>query len=308
MIESKTCPHDSFKIYRQAVYSSEFKEHQLKRDMMLLGHSLEKGMSFNKKKEGWGRDKALRLCELVKDYSNHQYDKSAEYVSVINILNAYKNDEYACKDMIVQSVLNEILSNNKFFIEKGRAGIKQINQPMPFNKEEIIRFYQTRSSVRDFSETPISQKEIDSVLKFAELTPSACNRQATRVYAIRNKKKINEYLALQLGGQGWCENADTLFLITGNMSLFGGVYERHQVYIDGGLYAMNFVMGLHLAGIASCFKMFVREPKLQKSVHELCNIPYNEVPIVCILAGHYKDEPVNDPISFRIERKTELVD
>ena len=205
-------------------------------------------------------------------------------------------------------MLNRVLTENADLLETGRAGVKQIYKPRPFDKDEILRFFQTRSSVRDFSNIPISQEEIATAIEFAELTPSACNRQSSIVYAIRNKEKINAFLDLQLGGQGWCENADTLFLITGNMSYFGGQYERHQVYIDGGMYAINFVMGLHLAGIATCFKMFVREPDLQQRVQILCNIPFNEVPIVCVLAGHYKNEPVNDPVSFRINRKVKFVD
>lgn len=64
---------------------------------------------------------------------------------------------------------------------------------------------------------------------------------------------------------------------------------------------MNFVWGLHLNHVATCFKMFVREPKREREFKKLADIPENEIPIVLIMAGHYKDEPVVSPKSARID-------
>lgn len=83
--------------------------------------------------------------------------------------------------------------------------------------------------------------------------------------------------------------------------LFRGGYERYQGLIDGGLYAMNLVWGLHLNHIATCFKMFVREPKREKTFKRIAKIPENEIPIVLVLAGHYKSSPVVSPKSVRID-------
>lgn len=142
----------------------------------------------------------------------------------------------------------------------------------------------------------------------ARTTPTACNRQTSRVYTISDKERINDILNLQLGGQGWADNAPTMFIITGCMSCFGGITERQQVYIDGGLFAMNFVMGLHLYGIATCFKMFIRNYKLQDKVCKLCDIPRNEVPIVVVMAGHYRKTAVKDPISHRFNIKNNKIE
>ena len=66
---------------------------------------------------------------------------------------------------------------------------------------------------------------------------------------------------------------------------------------------MNFVYGLHLNHVATCFKMFVREPKREKEFKKLANIPENEIPIILILAGHYEDAQVVSPKSVRINFK-----
>lgn len=69
--------------------------------------------------------------------------------------------------------------------------------------------------------------------------------------------------------------------------------------IDGGLYAMNFVMGLHLNHIASCFKMFIRTPRREKEFKKIAKIPQCEMPVVLILGGHYKSGIVTSPKSER---------
>lgn len=77
-------------------------------------------------------------------------------------------------------------------------------------------------------------------------------------------------------------------------------YKKYQPLIDGGLYAMNFDMGLHLNNIGFCFKMFVREPKIEKEFKQLTQIPKSEIPIVLILAGHYPKHSIKSPKSVRI--------
>lgn len=116
---------------------------------------------------------------------------------------------------------------------------------------------------------------------------------------MRKPEQIKKILDNQLGDQGWASGANTLFVITSNLSRFGGTYEHSQALIDGGLFAMNFDWGLHLQHIVSCFKMYVRESKRQKEFLRISEINPNEVPIVLILAGHYKDTTVYGPVSHR---------
>ena len=117
---------------------------------------------------------------------------------------------------------------------------------------------------------------------------------------INDRNIIKKLIDNQLGSQGWCDNATGLLVITSNQTYFGGTYERHEALIDGGLYAMNIVWGLHLLRIGSCFKMFVREPEREKRFKKIAGIPYNEIPVVLILCGHYKNVGVLEPKSVRL--------
>lgn len=274
--------------------------------LMLTSHSLEKGMSFDNKKEGWGREKVLSLCNLLSNYLE-RYSVTEQAKNVLNILANYRNDDYSSKSDEVINRVDSLLLKYKNEIDVKAAGVKNVEKRDSFNIKEIEEFYKTRSSVRFYSDEPLTKEEIQKAMDIAYTTPTACNRQSSKVYCISNNELRNSILDLQMGNQGWADKAPAMFIITGSLSSFGDYYERYQVFIDGGLFAMNFVMGLHAYNIASCFKMFVRDYKLQDKICSLCGIPNNEVPIVLIMAGHYRDDAVKDPVSHRFKDKLVFV-
>lgn len=279
---------------------SDYSKDCLSARIMLTMHQLEKGMSFTESKRNFGGDKAEMLVGMIRKYI-YQYGQDEVCNVAINVLYEYIQRNNSSKQKSVRKAIIELCDEYKNVISKGYAGVKNVSEPPAFDINTIEKFFATRSSVRDYSATPITDDEISSALKIASNTPSACNRQTTRVYHINDKTQMNDLINNQLGNQGWCNNATSCFIVTVNECYFGGGYERYQGLIDGGLYAMNLVWGLHLNHIATCFKMFVREPKREKTFKRIAKIPENEIPIVLVLAGHYKSSPVVSPKSVRID-------
>lgn len=285
-------------------HSQEFALSNLERQMLLISHTLEKGMSFDTKKHNWGGGKCAALCNIIDRYIALGGAITDQFILALNVVNCYTLDEYACKDDTLLSRIKKLTTQYSHLLQPDSTGLKQVCEPPVFDCKQIESFFNSRSSVRYFSDQPISEDEILKASDFASYTPTACNRQTSRVYAYRDKAIIGQILNNQLGDQGWCGNADTLFVITGNQTYFGTGYERHQVLIDGGLFAMNFDYGLHLQHIGSCFKMFVREQKREDEFRKICSIPANEIPIVLILAGHYQKSPIHSPKSHRFKVPT----
>lgn len=272
---------------------------KLSAQIMLLMHALEKGMSFTDSAREFGKDKAVSLARLIDKYLD-KYKIDDTCVVAINVLHEYLKNINSTKDSKSRELINKVLAKHSEVVKDGFAGTKTVCEPPVFDKISIEQFFSTRSSVRNYSDVPVSDEEIKSALHIASYTPSACNRQTSRVHVFRDRDKMKEIIDNQLGNQNWCDNATILFLVTVNISYFGGVYERHQGLIDGGLYSMNFVHGLHLNHVASCFKMFVRGVKIEREFRKITRIPENEIPIVLILAGHYKTSPVTSPMSVRV--------
>ena len=256
---------------------------------------------FQRKDKQLGGVKCKSLCNLTERYIALGGGITNQFTLTLNVLNSYSLDEFACKDTDLIFSINRLKSNYSYLIDTDFDGVKSVSEPPKFDVNKIEEFFYSRNSVRYFSKQPITENEILKASTFASCTPTACNRQTSKVYAFRDRDSIRQILENQLGDQGWCSNADTLFVITGIQTYFDSNYERYQVFVDGGLYAMNFDYGLHLQHIGSCFKMYVRDHNREKKFKKICNIPANEIPIVLILAGHYQEKPVHSPKSHRFK-------
>lgn len=294
------CFYSDYRFYKRHNLGANISdEDHLSARIMLVMHQLEKGMSFTNSKREFGGEKARLLVMMVRKCIS-TYGMNEACKIAINILHEYIKRDNATHNADILKMINSLCEDYRDMVSDGYAGVKLVSGPPVFDKALIKEFFNSRSSVREYSDLPVTESEFKEALSFASCTPSACNRQASRVHFFNAKDMIKRLIDNQLGNQGWCDNASACFVVTVNESYFGGGYERHEAFIDGGLYAMNFVYGLHLNHVATCFKMFVREPKREKEFKKLANIPENEIPIILILAGHYKDTQVVSPKSVRM--------
>lgn len=277
------------------------KEKQLAR-IMLSMHGLEKGMSFTENAREFGGEKAKTLAKQLSGYLT-TFSVDDTCIIALNVLHEYLNNPHSTHNKSIRADITSLLDAHSDVVQDGYAGIKNVSEPPAFDKEAIETFFSSRSSVRAYSEQLVNDEEIASALRIASYTPSACNRQTSRVHVFRDEQRMKAIINNQLGNQNWCDNATILFVVTSKASYFGGEYERYQALIDGGLYAMNFVYGLHLNHVASCFKMFVRGVSIEKRFKRIAGIPADEIPIVLILAGHYKKSTVCCPKSVRLPVK-----
>jgi len=274
-------------------------QEQKKTILLLLLHSLEKGMSFANKRHGYGKDKAKALLEGARDYSE-KYGNDDALMLAMGVLNEYFNDPYASKDDALMRLWQQTRNIGSCLTGDSCGGVKELIVPTDnISYDAAYSLFATRSSVRVFKDQKIANDDLRKAVQIAALTPTACNRQPCKIYSVLNDETKLALIDNQLGNQGWCNNAPNLFVVSASLSSFGGVYERYQAYIDGGLFAMNFVMGLHACGIASCFKMYVRDPARDAVFRDMIGMPDNEDPIVLVFAGYYSDNPSMVPQSVR---------
>ncbi len=269
--------------------------------ILLISHSLEKGMCFINKKSNWGEAKAKNLLCLINKYEH--YGRDEYYRLGLNVLYKYLLDKDSSKEKVLVDGIKAITTKYKTLLSPKEYGVRRVGECKAFDKKQIIEFFSTRASVRFYKEENVSTDDIINAYEIAKLTPTACNRQTCKVYVYKDETIKKQILDNQLGDQGWAGKAPVLFVITADLSRFCGTYEHSQALIDGGLFAMNFVWGLHLNHIASCFKMFIREHHLQKRFQQICDIPENEIPIVLVLGGYYKEEQIMCPMSHRFDNQ-----
>ena len=174
-------------------------------------------------------------------------------------------------------------------------------------KESFPEFFNSRHSMRQFSEEPIDIDMIKKAVRLAQKAPSACNRQACKVYLYENPE-INKALGkLILGNNGFSEEVQNYLVVTADISAFYNSFERNQLYIEAGIFAMALIQALHYYGIASCALQNGEFTKKNKVFKKICgNIPENEKITIFIAIGLYKKE-FNYAVSKRKNIDTVLV-
>lgn len=156
-----------------------------------------------------------------------------------------------------------------------------------------------RHSVRNFADQPVSDDAIARAVRVAQQSPSACNRQAWRVHVYTSAGDKANVLRVQNGNAGFGHLAARILVLTADTRSFVTSSERHQGYIDGGMFAMSLVYALEAQGIVSCCLNLSTYCFQDAAIHRVCRIPASEAPIMMLAIGY-------PPEQFQVARSARL--
>lgn len=256
-------------------------------------HILEKGMSLSSPKIGFGQKKIQMLFIYLDDYLKKGGSIDEEIVEkAVGTLKAYMS--FFKKQGYKNDELEEKISLYKVNTDLEKdCGIEELTleQIREDSKKEFPIFLGSRHSVRQFANRPVEVDVIKKAVKVAMKTPSACNRQAAKVYVYTNKE-MNNIIGETLveGNTGFDKEVDKYLVITGERLAFSDSYERSQCIIDASLFAMNLVLALHYYGVGSCILQSSERHKLDKKRYKVLNIPESEKIVLFIAIGYYKEK------------------
>jgi nitroreductase len=129
-----------------------------------------------------------------------------------------------------------------------------------------------RRSVRDFKPDLVPADVLTHAVSLAQLSPSACNRQPCSVILVDDPTKRKQLLDLQNGNKGFGHLAPHIAVITADERGFFDASERHEPYIDGGLFAMSLILALRANGVGSCCLNWCVTPSLDKAAHQVLGL------------------------------------
>lgn len=264
-------------------------------NILLLAHSLEKGMA-NKKKRYFGKEKTEMLMNELRKYQKFNSDTSNfSFVVGINVLREYlkiyEENNWTSR---------EEYSNVRKFIEDYKK-VESINlESYILDKESIMncasinydKFLQSRHSIRSFAKKKLDEKAIEKAIDMALKTPTACNRQMCNIYYVKNTKLKELVIEKGQGFSGFDTENINIFIITFDVNSNYFVGERNQGWFNSGLVSMNFVNAMHSLGIGSCFIQFGNSYKDEVELKKKMGIPLQERIAVLIAAGYYEDKNI----------------
>lgn len=256
--------------------------------IVLQYHVIEKGLTMPEPKLGFGQERIILLCrDCLKYIDENGYD-DAQVNHAIGVVLEYE-EFHRGNDFIldekVTDLITQLRNSNKGKIEKTKQirttkteYFKHINSPFP-------EFSDSRASVRNYMRKELPLIRIQKALEIARNTPSACNRQSWRTHIFMDKQMIARLLEAQGGNRGFGHLTDKLIVVTGEIGVFCYTNERYQVYIDGGMYAMNLLYALHSNEIAACIMNCSFDYEKELYIKKSGNIKESEVLIAMIACG-----------------------
>lgn len=251
-----------------------------------LYHTVEKGLSYENYRAGFGKDSIMTLISTMEEYSKTFGCDAEFYCTAIDVLQQYvkKNSIHGFHDEEIENRVTQLRGRGN---EKG--GVIEF---VPWTEEELQNrnykdFIMNRHSIRHFSEETVKVNEIEKALELAQHTPSACNRQGWKTYIVQDKSTISEVLKYQNGNRGFGQEIDKLLLVTADLCYFNKDRELFQAYIDGGMYAMSMINALHYYRLGSIPLSAALTIEQENAVRKIMRISDSEVFILYIGVGKY---------------------
>ncbi len=257
-------------------------------------HPIEKGLTMPEMRYGFGKDNILKLlddCLIYKDLylSNAKQIKSAgyqQYKHAISVLLEYQSvhEEVGYElDTSFISKLDALISGTDSYLS-----CKQIQTTRDKYFKDIDssfkEFSKSRHSLRNF-DGEIKTEDIFKAIELAQNTPSACNRQPSRVHVVEDEELKNKVLNLQGGNRGFGFLANKVLILTTELVGYRSISERNYPFVDGGMYAMNLLYALHYYRIGACALNWCYTREKDTLLRNIINIPESQTVILMIACG-----------------------
>ncbi|ATA24703.1 hypothetical protein BIY26_23250 [Brenneria goodwinii] len=265
-----------------------------------LYHGVEKGLSVSNFKKEFGLKNIDWLQNILLD-AKHRGFHSVHVDSAITTLKKY----YSAHDDSGSDAFNK---SKEFFFRSINidsnidGGVKYLNTRDDLSSLGYKDFFSSRQSVREFKNEPIDEETIINAIDIAKYCPSACNRQAIKVFYSLDSKKNAEILSHQNGSRAFRDNVPGLLIICSDIRYQEGAEERHLGFVEGGIWILSLINALHCMNLGACvLNWCVRARKNKDFIHLFKIPPYYEI---CAMIAVGKPIPAQKtPCSVR--RKSE---
>lgn len=279
--------------------------------IMMRLHGIEKGLSLEQPRLGFGQKALADLFALLEEYAErgaNQYIIELGLSVIDEYIQFHKQ-----KGCDVAGIEEKFLSLSRRFAIKDvvgpLGGVKVIRKQDMYKKSAIDfeSFCDCRYSVRQFSEESVPKEVLLDAIRVAQKTPSVCNRQSSKVWVIIEKNKVHEVLDIGAGAVGFSEQIQAVLIVTSDLACFISGGERNQCWIDGGMFAMSLIYALHAKGLVSCCMNWSKDYQEDTQMRDCINLCQSENILLLIGVGYPKEsfkvarslrKPIDDVVVF----------
>lgn len=252
-------------------------------------HRLEKGLIMQPRKsvfaEGFIGETVDAYIISVKGVDNHRdetkwfTDVLVEYFSVV------KDTGVILKARNKFQASVELPYTEERFVPYAFDSLPQTD----VSYDQLHTLFIRRRSVRWYQDKDVEMEKVVQAVNLAALAPSACNRQSYRFYVSESREKAVEIAECAGGTPGWVDNIPCTIVIVGDLSAYPDERDRHLIYIDGSLAAMQLMLAFETLGLATCSINWPDIEKAEKKMEKLLRLESYERPIMLLSVGYPED-------------------
>lgn len=171
----------------------------------------------------------------------------------------------------------------------------------PVSYDELMVLFRRRRSVRWYQDKPVSNELIEQAVRAATLAPSACNRQPFRFDVSNDAAKAADIAQCAGGTGGFHDNLPCVIAVVGDLGCYPEARDRHVVYIDGSLAAMQLMLAFESLGLSTCPINWPDIEAAERRLEKKLGLAYHERTVMLLAVG-YADPTGGIPYS---DKKTE---
>lgn len=261
--------------------------------LMASCHVLEKGLSMPECRALFGKAAVQTLYRFLLEYEAKGGQCSdPHFRSGLEALQGYikKHQEMNVSvDDVITPAMRENLARWQADFVGPNPGVLSFTPETFFAEADAPFgiFCGSRHSCRHFDPSlPVDPVRIREAVRSALRTPSGCNRQPWRVHAITGKTLLERCVKLHGGSRGFNHLIPVLLIVSARIDVYGGSGERNQTYVDGSLFAMNLMLGLHHQRLGCVPLNWSVTPRLDRQLKAATGIPPSENILMLLGIGH----------------------
>lgn len=260
-------------------------------DLIFKSHMVEKGLTMPSRRWNFGHDNIVSLIVECNTFINKYGAENDELRCAVGVLRAYVEEHVSHGIDVPEHISAKIVELSSRLPDVLPIKQKRLTKQEYFkhSNADFVNFSRSRASVRNYTDNIIPIDVMKRAIEIAKTAPSACNRQATRVYVIQKREMVDGILLYQNGSSGFGHLADTLLVLTSAVSSFQGIAERKFGWIDCGIFALNLMYSLFSLQIGCCPLNAGLSIFDQMMVRKICKIPVEEDLCLFITCGYLPD-------------------
>ncbi|MCG8158728.1 nitroreductase family protein [Brenneria goodwinii] len=275
--------------YRESTIKPRLSSALLRRNI----HRLEKGMIMFPRKDVYAE---AYILETVKHYQvcvTENLVNTDEIKWGFDVLSNYFNIVRKDKSSIVRSAfaifskINTVTYRSELkYIPYERKSIETSG----ISYDDFKLLCKQRRSVRWFKEQQVEKEKIISAIEVATMAPSACNRQPFEFIVTTDSQSARDIGSIAMGTVGFCDNFQALIVIVGDLSAYPHERDRHVIYIDASLAAMQLMLALETLGLSSCPINWPDIEPLERKMSERLGLSIENRPVMLLAVGYARED------------------